>query len=112
MPQDNESMPIDPPSFEESNETATATPELVEPIMDRLPPYAVLLHNDEVTDMLDVIETITDVTPLNRHRAVEVMIEAHMQGVSLVLTTHRELAELYMEQFESKGLTVTIEPAR
>lgn len=112
MPHDNEPLPIDPPSYEDTADTATATPELAHPIVDRLPPYAVLLHNDEQTEMLDVIETITELTPLNRHRAVEVMLEAHMQGVSLVLTTHRELAELYMEQFESKGLTVTIEPAR
>ena len=30
---------------------------------------------------------------------------------SLLLTTHKERAELYQEQFTSKGLTVTIEPA-
>ena len=32
-------------------------------------------------------------------------------GVALLLTTHKERAELYQEQFQSKGLTVTIEPA-
>ena len=29
----------------------------------------------------------------------------------MLLVTHKERAELYQEQFESKGLTVTIEPA-
>jgi ATP-dependent Clp protease adapter protein ClpS len=39
------------------------------------------------------------------------MMEAHTTGVALVLTTHRERAELYQEQFKSRRLTVTIEPA-
>jgi ATP-dependent Clp protease adaptor protein ClpS len=34
-----------------------------------------------------------------------------MSGVALVLVTHKERAELYVEQFASKRLTVTIEPA-
>jgi ATP-dependent Clp protease adapter protein ClpS len=37
--------------------------------------------------------------------------EAHETGVALLLTTHKERAELYKDQFESKGLVVTIEPA-
>jgi hypothetical protein len=38
------------------------------------------------------------------------MDEADKTGVALLLTTHKERAELYKDQFESKGLTVTIEP--
>jgi ATP-dependent Clp protease adapter protein ClpS len=38
------------------------------------------------------------------------MMEAHTTGVSLVLVTHKERAELYEEQFRSVLLTVTIEP--
>ena len=37
-------------------------------------------------------------------------IPAHKTGVSLILVTHREHAELLQEQFASKRLTVTIEP--
>ena len=37
--------------------------------------------------------------------------EAHETGVALLLVTHKERAELYQDQFESKGLTtVTIQP--
>ena len=39
------------------------------------------------------------------------MKEAHETGIALLLVTHKERAELYQEQFQSKGLTVTIEPA-
>jgi ATP-dependent Clp protease adaptor protein ClpS len=79
--------------------------------VDRLPPFRVLLHNDDVNDMGYVVDTICDLTPLSPHRAATVMIEAHQSGVSLLLTTHRERAELYVDQFASKNLTVTIERA-
>jgi ATP-dependent Clp protease adapter protein ClpS len=44
--------------------------------------------------------------------AVERTIEAHESGVALLVVTHRERAELIEEQFRTRGLTVTIEPAR
>ena len=39
------------------------------------------------------------------------MWEAYHQGRSLVLVTHLERAELYVEQFADRGLCATIEPA-
>ncbi len=80
------------------------------PRLDELPPFRVLLHNDDINDMIYVVETLLDLTPLDAHGATRVMVEAHSAGVAHVLTTHRERAELYQEQFNSKGLTVTIEP--
>jgi ATP-dependent Clp protease adapter protein ClpS len=50
-------------------------------------------------------------TSLNENDAKQRTVEAHETGVALLLTTHKERAELYKDQFESKGLTVTIEPA-
>jgi ATP-dependent Clp protease adaptor protein ClpS len=76
-----------------------------------LPPWKVLLHNDDKNDAHYVVNTIVSLTPLNADAAVERTVEAHETGVALLLTTHKERAELYKEQFESKGLTVTIEPA-
>ena len=76
-----------------------------------LPPYKVLLHNDDVNDVEFVVHTIVALTPLNTEDAVLRTLEAHETGVALLLTTHKERAELYREQFQSKGLTVTIEPA-
>ncbi len=76
-----------------------------------LPPWKVLLHNDDKNDMVFVIESIVELTPLNEQDAVLRMKEAHDTGVALLLVTHKERAELYKDQFESKGLTVTIEPA-
>jgi ATP-dependent Clp protease adaptor protein ClpS len=79
--------------------------------VDELPPFRVLLHNDPVNDFVHVIETICDLTPLSPQRAAAVTMEAHNSGVALVLMTHKERAELYLDQFQSKSLKVTIEPA-
>ena len=76
-----------------------------------LPPWKVLLHNDDQNEVLFVVRTIVQLTPLKEPEAVDRTKEAHETGVSLLLTTHKERAELYQEQFQSKGLTVTIEPA-
>ena len=76
-----------------------------------LPPWKVLLHNDDVNSPQFVVESIVELTPLNKHDAELRMKEADQTGVALLLTTHKERAELYKDQFESKGLTVTIEPA-
>jgi ATP-dependent Clp protease adapter protein ClpS len=75
-----------------------------------LPMYKVLLHNDDKNDMVHVVMTIVELTPLNEQEAVLRMAEAHKTGVSLLLVTHKERAELYVDQFQSKSLVVTIEP--
>jgi ATP-dependent Clp protease adaptor protein ClpS len=75
-----------------------------------LPRWKVLLHNDDNNAVDFVIVTIVDLTPLNKQEAELRTEEAHKTGVALLLTTHKERAELYKDQFESKGLTVTIEP--
>jgi ATP-dependent Clp protease adaptor protein ClpS len=74
-----------------------------------LPPWKVLLHNDDKNDMKFVVTTIVELTPLNEVEAKQRMKEADETGVALLLVTHKERAELYMDQFASKGLTVTIE---
>jgi ATP-dependent Clp protease adaptor protein ClpS len=79
--------------------------------VDHLPLFRVLLHNDDHNDMVYVVETLVELTPLNVHLATNVMLEAHNRGVALVLTTHQERAELYIDQLQSKRLTATMERA-
>jgi ATP-dependent Clp protease adaptor protein ClpS len=101
-----------PPPRPAGDGPATATaPAPAKPRVDQLPPFRVLLHNDPLSEMQFVITTLVELTPLNHDRAVQVMLEAHNSGVGLVLVTHKERAELYQEQFHTKKLTVTIEPA-
>lgn len=75
-----------------------------------LPPWKVMLHNDDINNVEDVVKIIRQLTPLNKEDAVARTVEAHKQGVALLLVTHRERAELYVEQFMSAGLTTTTEP--
>lgn len=76
-----------------------------------LPQFRVLLHNDDLTEMSYVVRSITQLTFMAPARAYIVMMTAHTRGVALVTITHRERAELYQQQFRSKGLIVTIEAA-
>lgn len=105
----------DAPAAESSSgSTATAVATRPAPVRtppQTLPPFRVLLHNDDINSVEHVVASICELTTLGRPRAVVVMHEAHTTGVSLLLVTHKERAELYQDQFKSKGLTVTIEPA-
>ena len=70
----------------------------------------VLLYNSEC-DLMHVVRTVMELTRFCRAEATHKMWQAHHSGRSLLLTTYKERAELYVEQFASKGLTVSIEPA-
>jgi ATP-dependent Clp protease adapter protein ClpS len=61
--------------------------------------------------MMFVIRTIMELTRLCRAEATHKMWESHHSGRSVLLTTFKERAELYVEQFASKGLNVALEPA-
>lgn len=76
----------------------------------QLPPWKVLLHNDDVNTIEDVILAILRLTPLPEKEAILRTIEAHEKGTALLLITNRERAELYVEQFACMQLTVTCEP--
>jgi len=75
-----------------------------------LPRWRVLLHNDDVNEFEFVIRTVFELTPLGIRESAQRTMEAHKRGLSLLLVTHRERAELYQDQFRSKHLKVTIEP--
>lgn len=77
-----------------------------------LPPYHVILHNDDVNEMGYVVRALLRCVPgLSREQATAIMLEAHYHGQAVVTTCPLELAELYRDRLESCGLTATIEPA-
>ena len=77
-----------------------------------LPPYAVVLHNDDVNEMGHVVRALLQSVPdLTPERAAEIMLEAHHHGQARVIVCPLELAELYRDRLESFGLTATIERA-
>ena len=93
-----------------TSEPATVTEPDVDEEVRQLPPYRVLLHNDDVNTVDHVVHSIVRITSLQVEAAAVKTLEAHERGVALLLVTHRERAELIQEQFTSASLTVTIEP--
>jgi ATP-dependent Clp protease adapter protein ClpS len=69
-----------------------------------------VLLNNTTQDMMFIVRTIMELTRLCRAEATHKMWEAHHCGRSVLLVTHKERAELFAEQFASKGLTTTVEP--
>ena len=103
------------PSNGSSSSVSTSAPPRplpVRPVPKQLPPWQVLLHNDDVNEVDYVVNVLERIARLQRPAATRCMVEAHRRGLSLVTTTHRERAELLAEQFRSCRLTVTIEPVR
>ncbi len=75
------------------------------------PRYRVLLHNDDYNSMEYVVQTLmTTVPSLTQPQAVDIMMEAHTNGLALVITCALEHAEFYSETLNSHGLSSTIEP--
>ena len=101
-------------SIQESPEGGTAVlePEAAPPQRKPMPGWAVLLHNDDVNEFVFVARSVVEFARLSVQDAMERTIEAHDSGIALLLVTHRERAELIQEQFQTRGLTVTIEPSR
>ena len=81
-----------------------------------LPPWRVLLVNDDVTTMEFVIWLLVTLFHKEATEAVRLTLEIHNTGAAPVTTTSRERAELYVEQVHSLArprgfpLLCTIEP--
>jgi ATP-dependent Clp protease adaptor protein ClpS len=75
------------------------------------PRYRVLLHNDDFNSMEYVVQVLLQTVPsLTQPQAVDIMMEAHTNGIALVITCAQEHAEFYCETLNNNGLVSTIEP--
>lgn len=89
--------------------------------VERQPPYAVVLHNDDVNTMPFVVLVLRKVFGYEVEKCVELMMEAHAKGKAAVWVGPLEVAELKADQIKSCGadptragaapLGVTLEPA-
>ena len=89
----------------------------------RQPPYAVILHNDDVNSMEFVVAVLRKVFGYTVEKCVELMLEAHEKGRAAVWVGPLEVAELKADQIRSCGpdpdqkskgaqpLGVSVEPA-
>ena len=86
------------------------------------PPYAVILHNDNINGMDFVVKVLRKVFGYGYAKAFRLMIQAHISGRTTVWSGSLEVAELRAEQIVSCGpdpftarrgarpLRVTVEP--
>ena len=92
--------------------TTTETSRFVEELRNILPPYSVILHNDDVHSMDFVVAALLkSVESLGKEEAITIMLEAHNTGRAVVITCPLEHAELYRDRLRSFNLGVTIEKA-
>jgi len=77
-----------------------------------MPPYRVVLHNDDVHSMDHVVRALLASVPeLDEASAFEVMVTAHQHGSADVIVCPLERAKRYRDRLETFGLTATIEQA-
>ena len=73
--------------------------------------YNVVLHRSADASLLVVIRAVMDLTRFCKEEATQRMWEAYHLGRAVVVATHLERAELYVEQFAERGLPASVEPA-
>ena len=72
--------------------------------------YRVVLHRVADQGLIFVVRVLRELTRFGEAEAMVRMWQAYHTGRALVLETHLERAELYVEQFSARGLSTTIEP--
>ncbi|KAK4767415.1 hypothetical protein SAY87_023420 [Trapa incisa] len=76
------------------------------------PPYRVLLHNDNFNKREYVVQVLMKVIPgMTLDTAVNIMQEAHYNGMSVVIICAQADAEEHCMQLRGNGLLSSIEPA-
>ena len=85
-----------------------------EVVLDRtklLPPYKVIVHNDDYNEMHYVVFALLhSVNTLTVQEAERIMLTAHATGKAVVIVCPKEAAEYYQQRLLSYNLTATIEP--
>ena len=71
--------------------------------------WNVIVWNDPINLMTYVVFVFMKVLAFPKEKATKHMLEVHNNGKSCVATETREKAELYFQQLQGYGLTVTIE---
>ncbi len=76
-----------------------------------LPPYRVVLFDDDYNEMNYVVFVLLHcINNLSQAEAERIMLTAHLTGSAIAAVCPKETAEFYQERLLSYGLTATIEP--
>ncbi len=87
------------------------TEELIRLRAKLLPPYRVMLYDDDYNEMNYVVFVLLhSINNLSQPEAERIMLAAHLTGSATAAVCPKETAEFYQERLLSYGLTATIEP--
>lgn len=67
----------------------------------RVPPYNVILLNDDDHSMEFVVEVLCKALSISVEKAIQFMLHAHTTGEAVVWTAPKEVAELKAEQIQT-----------
>lgn len=86
--------------------------DLHQTLLQHIPHYAVILHNDEVHSMDFVVDSLLKSVPaLTQPEAINITLETHENGKGVVIVCPLEQAEHYRDRIRSYTLGCTIERA-
>ncbi|HWB12272.1 MAG TPA: ATP-dependent Clp protease adaptor ClpS [Pirellulales bacterium] len=91
-----ETIAVAEPVRQESPDAARSNPK-------RLPPYAVVVLNDDEHTFVYVISTFMKVFGYDRTKSFRLALEIHARGRGIVWTGPKEVAELKRDQIHSAG---------
>jgi len=94
-----------------NSSSATCKKPSPKPKVEQMPPWKIILHDDDINTAEYVVNMVQEITKLDEEDAVQRVIQADKEGLALLLITHQEKAELFVEMFESCKITVTMEKA-
>ena len=81
-----------PPELAPVNDEKTTKP----------PMFAVLLHNDDSTSFMFVVDVLREVFAMEGERARQIMMAAHTSGKAVVAIYSKEIAETKLDQAMAK----------
>jgi ATP-dependent Clp protease adapter protein ClpS len=73
--------------------------------------FNLILHNDNINDMIHVVVSLYQVCKLSNERSLSVMLEAHTKGRSVIRNGNLDELHYMRLGMENKNLSVTIEHA-
>jgi ATP-dependent Clp protease adaptor protein ClpS len=71
--------------------------------------FILVLHNDNVNDMIHVVVALYEVCKLTNEQCVSVMMEAHNKGGSVITTDELDILLDMKSGLDGRGLTSSIE---
>jgi len=77
--------------------------------VERLPPFLVILHNDDDHSFGYVVDMMQAIFNMKQEDGFRIATEVHEQGKAVVFRGHKERAELKLEQIHSYGPDKRIE---